>query len=250
MVSGMLAQPPSATELLHVWEAGQALSSVQRALALLMMALPNMSHQAAAEMSIGRRDAQLLSLREQLFGPDIVALARCPGCQERFELSLNAEDIRVEQPRDGLFDVHMDGYAVRARAANSLDVMDAESVSDATVQERVMIAGCTIEARHGDRVVPAHELPDAVVEAIAERMSEADPQADVNVALQCPVCGHEWNAMFDVTAFLWREIDVWAKRLLDEVHALAYAYGWSEADILAMSAPRRRRYLSMIEQSR
>jgi hypothetical protein len=34
------------------------------------------------------------------------------------------------------------------------------------------------------------------------------------------------------------------------VHALAYAYGWSEADILAMSAPRRRRYLSMIEQSR
>ena len=250
MVSGRLAQPPSASDLLDVWEAGQALSPVQRALALVMMALPDMSPQAAAEMSIGRRDAQLLSLREQLFGPGIVALARCPGCGERFELSLTVADVRVEQPRDGLFDIQRDGYAVRARAANSLDVMDAHSVRDATVLARVVIAGCTIEARHGDRVVPAHELPDGVVEAVAERMSEADPQADVNVALQCPVCGHEWQAMFDVAAFLWREIDVWAKRSLDEVHALAYAYGWSEADILAMSAPRRRRYVSMIEQAR
>jgi hypothetical protein len=68
------------------------------------------------------------------------------------------------------------------------------------------------------------------------------------MAMDCPACGHQWRALFDVAAFLWREIDAWAKRSLNEVHALASAYGWSQRDILSMSASRRRRYVSMIAQ--
>jgi hypothetical protein len=40
-------------------------------------------------------------------------------------------------------------------------------------------------------------------------------------------------------------LTTWVRRLLREVHTLALAYGWREADILNMSARRRRFYLEM-----
>jgi hypothetical protein len=117
------------------------------------------------------------------------------------------------------------------------------------VWERAVIGRCTIEARRGPVCVGADELPDAVTEAIAEAMAGADPQADVQVALTCPACARRWDAVFDVAEFLWREIDAWAKRVLDEVHILASAYGWSEGEILSMSAARRERYVSMVTEA-
>mgnify|MGYP003381458898 FL=1 len=62
----------------------------------------------------------------------------------------------------------------------------------------------------------------------------------------CPSCDHRWSALFDIVSFFWREIDDWARRTLREVHSLGRAYGWSEADILTLSAWRRRAYLEMI----
>ena len=77
-------------------------------------------------------------------------------------------------------------------------------------------------------------------------MAAADPQADVELALSCPACGHAWPAAFDIASFLWTEVDAWARVLLHEIHALASAYGWREADILALSPRRRRAYLELI----
>jgi hypothetical protein len=77
-------------------------------------------------------------------------------------------------------------------------------------------------------------------------MSRADPQADVRLALTCPACRHQWRSIFDIVTFFWIELDVWARRTLRDVHALARAYGWREADILALSPQRRQCYLEMI----
>ena len=77
-------------------------------------------------------------------------------------------------------------------------------------------------------------------------MAAHDPLAEVELALACPVCGHQWQLVFDVASFLWLRIEAQARRLLEEVHALARAYGWREADILAMSSGRRQAYLEMV----
>ena len=77
-------------------------------------------------------------------------------------------------------------------------------------------------------------------------MADADPQADVRLALDCPACGHKFLAAFDVVAYFWSEINAWAYRLLGEVHTLASAYGWREDDILALSPWRRHVYLEMV----
>jgi hypothetical protein len=64
--------------------------------------------------------------------------------------------------------------------------------------------------------------------------------------LKCPVCSDEWNAAFDIESFFWIEINAWAARILGEVHILASAYGWSEQEILRVSAWRRECYLNLV----
>ena len=44
-------------------------------------------------------------------------------------------------------------------------------------------------------------------------------------------------------------LDAWAKRVLEEVHTLASAYGWAQSEILSMSAARRRRYVAMVVET-
>ena len=91
----------SASQLLGVWERGVAQPPVQRALTLLAVACPDTAPGALAELSIGQRDARLLTLREWTFGPQLASLATCPGCGERLELAFNVSDIRLPSPSQG-----------------------------------------------------------------------------------------------------------------------------------------------------
>jgi hypothetical protein len=84
------------------------------------------------------------------------------------------------------------------------------------------------------------------MELIARRMADCDPRANIELALECPACGHNWEALFDVVSFFWKEIEAWSRRVLGEVHALASAYGWTEREILALSPWRREFYLQMV----
>ena len=70
-----------------------------------------------------------------------------------------------------------------------------------------------------------------------------DPAAAAVINLDCPGCGRRWSAPFELAEFVWTEVDRCARRLLADVHTLASAYGWREADVLAVSPARRAFYL-------
>ena len=91
-----------------------------------------------------------------------------------------------------------------------------------------------------------HHLSDDVLDALSADLSRMDPQADVWVSLDCAECGHEWSSPFDVTEYLWAELDAYTRRLLRDVHALAAAYGWSEDQVLAVGPMRRQCYLELV----
>ena len=110
----------------------------------------------------------------------------------------------------------------------------------------MLLKRCVEVARFGAQSIDPAALPEEVVSAVGAGMAEADPQAEIKIAMTCPACSHEWAAVFDVLPYLWGEIEDWAQRLLREVHALPVAYGWGEREILAMSSLRRRMYLDMV----
>jgi len=239
----------NAATLLAAWERALSQNPVQRALTLLAAAWPDKSVDQWANVSIGERDGYLLRLRDEVFGSELEATTVCPVCGERLQLAFSTQAIRVEaqQPSsgDGRFRVEASGYEVSGRLPTSADLMEIANRPDSAGRE-VLLRRCLTALRSDGEVVDPAALPDEIVKTVIERMAQADPQAEVQIALACPACSHRWSMVFDILSYIWSEIDDWAQRLLMEVHALASAYGWSERDIVAMSARRRRLYLEMV----
>ena len=238
-----------AGDLLLAWEEGLCADPVRRALALLRVAQPHVTTSALERAPIGQRDRGLLRLREELFGSQLHTVSDCPECSEKLEASFQTTDLDDSlaigpagaQPAERL--VCEQGYEVEFRLPSSADLVRLLEAEQGERTALYLLHGCVVCARHGGVDVEATSLPECVIERVAEEMERADPAACIRIDLECPRCSHSWRLSFDIAAHLWGDLDDWAHRLLDEIHVLASTYGWSEHDILAMSATRRKLYL-------
>jgi hypothetical protein len=242
----------SATELLGVWERSLAQPPTHQALAVLAAACPDSSWKELAELPIGQRDRGLLSLREVLFGSQLTMVSRCPACGEPLEFALRVSDLQghdVQAPPGRSWAMDVEGYSVTFRLPASCDLLALPpGEGPATLRHR-LLARCVLDARDASgEKVSAELLPSHVAAAIAREMAVADPGADVELDLTCPACEHRWQAVFDIAGFLWKEIQAWAQRALRDVHCLARAYGWREADVLALTPTRRQIYMELSRQ--
>lgn len=82
--------------------------------------------------------------------------------------------------------------------------------------------------------------------AAARALQAADPALGLSFAMTCPDCGAAVEQLFDPAGYFWAEIEDMARRLLHDIALLARAFGWSEAQILAMSPARRQLYLTEV----
>ena len=240
--------PLTVPELLNVWERGAGALPFERALVILTAAAPETSAATLARVSIGHRDGRLLRLREWAFGSELPILAVCPRCHRPLETRLTVGDLCApdEAGADPESSLTIGEYKIRCRPPNSEDLAACVGM-DAATSRGTLLARCVLEASCRDKTVQWDQLPDSVVEAVIECIAEAG-HAEIRISLTCPDCEHGWNEVFDIVSFFWTEIDVWARRLLRDVHVLASAYGWSEREILALSPTRRQIYLAMAEQ--
>jgi hypothetical protein len=240
----------SAAELLNAWEQARCLPLVDGTLSLLALMEPGISQEQLAQFSIGRRDAGLLKLRERIFGSSMTGRANCPVCGQSMEMNFTIADVQAAPTSEAAeeFAMSFAGHEIRFRLPNSGDLATLVPGGDAAIQKQRLIQRCVLSATQNGHALDAHQLSESAVSALSERMSELDPQGDVQLALSCPQCSHSWNAPLDLASFVWSEIHAWAVRLLRDVHVLASAYGWREADILAMSTMRREVYLELIER--
>jgi hypothetical protein len=238
----------TATDLLSVWENGDAMSAPRRALLLLVAATPEATPEEIGRLPVGRRDDLLLRLRASAFGPGLEATAVCPGCGEKLEMAFTTDDLLVPGASGSCAPLTLEfaEHSLIFRLPDGSDLVEMTAVPDLAEAESALLRRCVLSARLGERVLSPEELPAAVVTALADRLAEADPQADIRISLACPACAHRWEEPFDIVTFFWREIEAWAARILREVHALATAYGWSEAEIVALSPSRRRKYLELV----
>lgn len=232
--------------LLDVWERGQGYSPAVLALALLSAADPEAAWEDLGALPLGERDRRLLMLREETLGRRLEAVASCPACGEPLDVSLDAREL-LSGAAPGLLErISRDGLELRFRPADSHDLLAAERCRGVE-EARLLLAGrCLLEARRGGQPVAADDLAEEDLEVLAAGMAEADPGAELLLDLSCPACGQAWEEPLDVASFFWAELDVQARRLLREIHLLARAYGWREADVLALSPRRRRFYLEMV----
>jgi hypothetical protein len=238
----------SVLELLSVWENGINQTPVERGLALLLAACPDVPRSDLAGLTIGQRDARLLTLREWTFGPQLESVVPCPQCKDKVELVFEVESVRANSPPEtfGAPLLRSADYSLQMRPPNSEDVAAIAAEKSVEQKRQLLFDRCLLAASRNGQPVSADELPPEAIEAAAVHLAEADPQADVQLNISCPSCGNNWTAAFDILAFFWHEIEAWACRALLDVNTLARAYGWSEHDILALTPARRRLYLEMV----
>jgi hypothetical protein len=129
------------------------------------------------------------------------------------------------------------GHALTWRLPDSTDLVAAAEAPDPLAAEEALLS----------RIVePAGPLSTVERAAVVERIAACDPYAELLFELTCPECGLVWQSLLDIAGFLWAELDTRAQRLLREVHALASAYGWTQAEILALTERRRAGYLRLV----
>ncbi|MDN7179620.1 hypothetical protein M0D69_16820 [Caballeronia sp. SEWSISQ10-4 2] len=239
--------------LLDAWDRGHSLSADAWALWLLRTATVKAGASTPAgtlaQWTVGRRDRALLRLRSLTFGASINGLADCPGCGAAAEFDMNCDALAGspsadDEPAPAQFEAA--GYAVTCRAVTAGDLLAIADCADVDVASDRLLERC-VDARNAQGVRVAHrQLPADLLADITIRLELADPHADIQLNVRCPACGHGWQVAFDIVQYFWRELGAWATRQLRDVHELASAYGWSEAQILALSPARRQRYLDML----
>ena len=219
---------PSADILLKLWEQGKALSSLKRVLLLMKWLFPEASPET---WPIGKRDANLFRLRQLLFGDTLPCYAKCPNCGEPLEFDLSVEAlISTETQTSDLLSLTVDQETITFRLPTTQDLIDSTDVSG--LLSRCMVSNCTL-------------TPTVQTQMMAQ-MAQADPLADLQIKMTCPVCDHAWSTPFDIVSYFWVELERWAHQTLEAVHILAKTYGWSETSILNLSKWRRDYYLRMI----
>lgn len=222
---------------------------VEKTLLLLSKSCDVTDVSLVSRLSIGERDARLLQLREWMFGTRLENTASCPKCGERLEWETNTKELHLQPLPHGLsvrtFELSIDDFKIIFRLPDSDDILRVSSNPNHGDYKKV-IADCIIEVTRNEMKYLTAELPESIWTALDHRMAKEDPQADICMKIQCPTCSHQWETAFDIVSFLWTEINHWAQRIMQEVYMLARSFGWSENEILSMSARRRQQYIQML----
>lgn len=236
-------QPLPAAVLLELWERGSSQPAPLAAVSLLSAATGE-EPSAIARLPVGERDVRLLRVYRALRGRRVEGVSSCPACNETVEAAFDV-DALVDAVHERTDTITCSAKPFRAtlRLPSTEDLLAVSSMESRADMREALLRRCVIDAWRGKKKISAAALPDAFLDKAEAAMERADPAGDVRFVLTCPACAHEWEVALDAASFVWNEVSALAQRVAADVHLLASAYGWREADILAMSTARRQLYI-------
>jgi hypothetical protein len=227
-----------ASDVLALWERAAPRHAIDRSVLLCAWARPDLPADEIADLPLGSVTASLLRLREISFGARVSGHIDCAHCATRLELELLLSDL-LQSAVDCVDTIDMQGRCLRAPCLRDLAAIANEPDTDRAARQ--LLERCTLAGP-----ADANTVTEAALREAEDALEALDPNAELSLSVNCAVCGGHNVARVDVGVLLWDEIDGRARALLGEVDLLARAYGWSEREILALSAPRPAAYLAMV----
>lgn len=201
-----------------------------------------------ASLCVADRQLLMLRLGQRLDGDRVWLTGCCEACRSPFDFSLERSAVPITPAGAGypLASATLRGQRVTLRVPTGADQEQLAELDDRaaleTLLKRCLVA---IDGRPPGTCFAADLAPEelALLEQAVEGVA---PGLATRLLVACPECGAKQTLRFDPYDF--RSLSVEA--LLREVHLLASAYHWSEAEILALPTERRRHYLRLIDQGR
>lgn len=201
------------------------------------------------QRTVGERTAALLAvLRASQGGEVIEHRLRCeqPGCAERFDIELPYAALGVG-PLETLGVGPVPQHIVLPRDNAPPLPLRLPTGADLRAWRRM-----ALDPR-GDaqwamlnQLCQAGELRPQDSAHAAAALAQADPLVAFSVTSGCPACGTEAEIEVDLEALALQRLAAQQRQLLRDVHVLASRYGWSEAEVMALSPARRARYVELI----
>jgi hypothetical protein len=210
------------------------------------------------DLSMGDRELLLLLVRRQLFGNIMQCVLKCPSCDENLDVELKVDDLIVESNAEQqiryeeLIEVEDTRFRVIFHLPTAGDVEKAlrhtAYIADAarTLARECIDSVSRVSNEPGSTQEEKEEWPDSVFRKISARIEQLDPQAEIELQSKCPACGNEFKQPVDPGGYLVRELAARQRVKYQEVHELARAYHWSEAEILRMGSRKRQIYLDLL----
>ncbi|MGI8570682.1 MAG: hypothetical protein ACR2KT_17355 [Methylocella sp.] len=234
--SSLAVRPISGHDEMVVEEALATGASVARAGNLLIGRCVALSAEeealgfdAARALTLGDREILFRALYAVTVSPKIAAGLPCPACGETIEFDLDLSIPPEAPPEPG--PVHHLDVAVRQATCRVLTGADLEQAASAHDPMAALQHAC----------ISDDELSS---DTLARELARLDPNAETVIDLTCAACGHDTQVYLDGFELIRRAMAVHGG-IFKQVHCLASAYGWREADILAIPRARRRRYCAM-----
>ncbi len=215
--------------------------------------------------TVGERTAALLAVLRESQGSEVIEhRLRCeqPGCGERFDIELPYAALGVG-PLEALGVGPLATLGVGPSATPAWRPVPQHIVlprDNAPPLPLRLPTGADLRAwrrmaldPRGDaqwamlsQLCQAGELRPQDSAHAAAALAQADPLVAFSVTSGCPACGTEAEIEVDLEALALQRLAAQQRQLLRDVHVLASRYGWSEAEVMALSPARRARYVELI----
>jgi hypothetical protein len=232
----------TAADVVALWEQGAHFHALDRSALLCARARPELPAHTIGDLPLGTVTASLLHLREASFGARIQCHVDCERCGERLELALLSTELLQPTPENPSA---IDVLGLRVRAPCLRDLAAVANENDVGRAAQQLLARCILHSAIEPGTIEPSPLPAGALREVEDALEALDPNAHLALDVQCAACGNCGTAQLDAGELLWDEIDAHARASLYEVHVLARAYGWTEAEILGLGAARRAAYLAM-----
>lgn len=220
--------------LLSAWCEGAGDSAHRQIGNLLATLLPD----AVLEQdTLGQRNRRMLQLHAALFARAIEARVACPECATQNEFAVPCDQMLAAPiaEADAIVELAVDGGTARFRQPRLADIAASANDND---HKASLVGRCCLEG--------ATDLSASEVDALAAQYEALDPLANIIIGTPCAQCGSAISATVELADFVSSDIGRLVDGLLRDIDCIASAYGWSEAEVLALPSDRRARYVAMI----
>lgn len=230
------------SSILNIWDSCVDKNQAFKGVALASLALNEKNHSNISDWSIEKRDVALFHVRKTLFGNKFSNIAHCPQCNQTVEWDLYLQQMGIPNlidiPDNLEIPIKIADYNLMVRLPNSNDLF--------SNNKDKIIENCILNFKEYNEQLIDQKIPDILVNQISSKYDEICKASNITYHLNCVECEHKWQVIFDIVAYLWKEIDQWAKSFLGQIYMLAKTFGWSETDIINMSDNRRNYYLNLL----
>lgn len=199
-----------------------------------------LAEQQAWGWSVASRLQGLLAVARATYPADLDVSARCERCHEALSFSLPLEGF-VHAPVSGPITCQAEGreaFEVRLPTGKDQQRWLESAEGNPLGMAKDLVMNETVLAAWDDDLFAAMEL----------RLEQADPYTALNLESECPHCETAVSQPLNLEGALLHRLQSALTERLRDVHRLARAYHWSEAEILALPPGRRDFYLACVSR--